>query len=172
MYLVMYSMADRLQNVYFNLRNVHMTGLIAGSMLPVMLLTMRGMLRNKKVNIVLWAASAVALALCWFLLRGEAGVGDRQFLRAMIPHHAAAIQMCKASSITGSRVERLCAQIVSAQEREIAEMKALLSSSRLSRRQWHAPTPASLGAIRPFASISPSRNPFARIQSSLNIFPR
>ena len=43
MYALMYAMADRWANVYLNLSNVYMTGLMAGSMIPVMLLTMPSM---------------------------------------------------------------------------------------------------------------------------------
>lgn len=130
MYVIMYSMADRLSNVYFNLSNVYMTGLMAGSMLPIMLMTMPGMFKNMKMNAALWTASVAVLALFWLLLRYEAGVGDRQFLRAMIPHHSAAIQMCKESALTDPRVRKLCEEIVASQEREIAEMKELLAEKK------------------------------------------
>lgn len=130
MYAVMYSMVDRWSNVYFNLSNVYMAGLMAGSMLPIMLATMRAMFKNRKMNAALWVASAAVLALFWVLLRNEAGVGDRQFMRAMIPHHSAAIQMCRESSLTDPRVRTLCEEIVASQEREIAEMKALLAERR------------------------------------------
>ncbi len=126
MYVIMFSMVDRASNVYLNLSNVYMTGLMAASMVPIMLVTMSGMFRNKKLNIAVWAASALALGMFWALLRTEAGVGNRQFLRAMISHHSAAIQMCNESSITDPQVGELCKGIVSSQEREIAEMKALL----------------------------------------------
>ena len=127
MYFIMYSMADRLSNVYINLSNVYMTGLMAGSMLPIMLLTMPGMFKNKKINVALWIGSIAVLVLFWALLRAEAGVGDRQFLRAMIPHHSAAIQMVKESSLSNPRVQKLGQDIISSQEREIAKMKALLA---------------------------------------------
>ena len=130
MYAIMYSMADRWSHVYFNLSNVYMTGLMAGSMLPIMLATMPGMFKNRNLNFALWAASVAVLALFWVLLRYEAGVGDRQFMRAMIPHHSAAIQMCKQSSLTDPRVRKLCEQIVTSQVREIAEMKALLAETQ------------------------------------------
>ncbi|CAN5867320.1 DUF305 domain-containing protein [soil metagenome] len=126
MFAIMYAMVDRRSHVYLNLSNVYMTGLMAGSMLPIMLVTMRGMFKNKKLNAVLWASGLAVLALFWALLRTEAGVGDRQFMRAMIPHHAAAIQMCEESSLTDPRVKKLCDGIISSQEREITEMKALL----------------------------------------------
>ena len=130
MYLIMYSMVDRGEHVYFNLSNVYMTGLMAGSMVPIMLLTMSGMFRNKRMNVALWVGSVAALALCWFLLRAEAGVGDRQFMRAMIPHHSAAIQMAKESSISDSRLKKIVEDIISSQEREIAEMKGMLAEGK------------------------------------------
>jgi len=130
MYLIMYAMADRWSNVYFNLSNVYMTGLMAGSMVPIMLLTMPSMFRNKRLNAAAWIVGVGLLGLCWFGLRAEAGVGDRQFLRAMIPHHSAAIQMCQESDISDPRVKKLCEEIVSSQEREIAEMKALLGEKK------------------------------------------
>lgn len=130
MFMLMYAMADRWEHVYFNLSNVYMTGLMAGSMVPIMLLTMPGMFKNKRMNAGLWAASVVVLGGCWLLLRAEAGVGDRQFLRAMIPHHSAAIQMAKESSISDPRVKKLTEDIISSQEREIAEMKALLAEKK------------------------------------------
>ena len=126
MYAIMFAMVDRWDNVYLNLSNVYMTGLMAGSMLPIMLATMPGMFKNRRWNVGLWAGSAAILALCWGLLRAEAGVGDRQFIRAMISHPAAAIQMCNESSLSDPQVLGLCRGIVSSQEREIAEMKSLL----------------------------------------------
>lgn len=130
MFLLMYAMADRWEHVYFNLSNVYMTGLMAGSMLPIMLLTMPRMYKNKKLNAALWGGAALLLAGSWFLLRAEAGVGDWQFMRAMIPHHSAAIQMVRESDLTDPRVKKLGEEIVSSQEREIAEMKALLAEKK------------------------------------------
>jgi hypothetical protein len=127
MFGIMYSMVDRFSDVYFNLSNVYMTGLMAGSMLPIMLVTMPMMFKNRKRNAALWTLSVVWLGLCWVLLRNEAGVGDRQFMRAMIPHHSAAIQMCTESSLRDPAVQKLCKGIVESQEREILEMKALLA---------------------------------------------
>ena len=63
--------------------------------LRIVLATMPGMFKNRKANVALWAASVAVLALFWALLRYDARVEDRQFMRAMIPHHSAAIQMCK-----------------------------------------------------------------------------
>lgn len=130
MFGLMYTMADRFSNVFVNLSNVYMTGLMASSMLPVMLATMPGMFNDRRTNLTLWAVSAGLLLLFWVLLRNEAGVGDRQFLRAMIPHHSAAIQMCEQSSISDTVVKQLCDDIITSQRQEIATMKALLAAGK------------------------------------------
>jgi hypothetical protein len=130
MYFLMYAMADRREHVYLNLSNIYMTGLMAFSMVPIMLVTMPSMFKNKRLNAACWAGSIGLLALCWSLLRAEAGVGDRQFLRAMIPHHSAALQMVRASDISDPRVRDLCRRITASQEAEIAEMQALLEEKK------------------------------------------
>lgn len=60
------------------------------------------------------------------LIRTQTGVGNQQFLRSMIPHHAAAILVCQQASITDQRIEQLCGEIIESQEREIREIKALM----------------------------------------------
>ncbi len=55
----------------------------------------------------------------------------RQFLRSMIPHHAGAILMCQEASIQDAEIRRLCGGIVSSQQSEIDQMKAMLD--RLAR---------------------------------------
>ena len=53
-------------------------------------------------------------------------MGDQQFLRSMIPHHAAAILVCQQSSLTDQRIKELCTEIVTAQKEEIRIMKDLM----------------------------------------------
>jgi uncharacterized protein (DUF305 family) len=44
----------------------------------------------------------------------------------MIPHHAAAILMCKKAPVRAPEIQQLCGAIVSSQQREIDQMKAKL----------------------------------------------
>ena len=53
-------------------------------------------------------------------------VGNQQFLHSMIPHHAAAILVCQQSSITDTRIQELCTEIVQTQKEEIRIMKELM----------------------------------------------
>ena len=59
--------------------------------------------------------------------RAQALIDDRQFIASMIPHHSGAILMCQQASLTDPEVLGLCEEIVSSQEREIAQMKAILA---------------------------------------------
>lgn len=126
MYFAMYAMADRWEHVYLNLSNVWMTGFMTAAMSVPMLLTMGQMFPTPRAKVIAWGVIVVMGLASWFLLRAEAGVGDRQFMRAMIPHHSAAIQMVRESSITDQRVKAIADGIIESQEREIAELKALL----------------------------------------------
>ncbi len=64
MYAIMFSMADRWSHVYLNLSNVYMTGLMAVVMIPIMLLTMRSMFKNKRLNVAIWAGRG-SCSLCF-----------------------------------------------------------------------------------------------------------
>ncbi|GLK57420.1 uncharacterized protein (DUF305 family) [Methylopila capsulata] len=57
------------------------------------------------------------------------GDADADFLRAMIPHHEGALDMARIELKHGKNAaaRELAERIVAAQEREIAEMKALLA---------------------------------------------
>jgi uncharacterized protein (DUF305 family) len=59
-------------------------------------------------------------------IRQQAAIGDIQFLKSMIPHHAGAILMCNEASIGDSQIEELCKGIVAGQQLEIDLMKAVL----------------------------------------------
>ena len=134
MYFAMYAMADRPAHVYLNLSNVWMTGFMTAAMSIPMLVAMGSMIPSGRAKLVAWVGIVVLGAASWFLLRAEAGVGDRQFLRAMIPHHSAAIQMARESTITDPRVKKLVDEIIESQEREIAEMKAMLADRSRDRQ--------------------------------------
>ena len=126
MYCLMYAMVDRFGNVWSSYNQFYMAGLMTSPMVGLELLLMGHMYANKRRNALLLALSAVALVVFWLLIRQQAGIGDRQFLRSMIPHHAGAILMCEQSSITDPRIVRLCKEIVASQAEEIAQMKSLL----------------------------------------------
>lgn len=127
MYILMYAMANRLENVYPNLNQFYMAGLMAASMLVIELVLMGAMYQNKKLNGLLIAAGVIAALAFWLLIRQQTGITDRQFLKSMIPHHAGAILMCEQSKSRDSQILQLCSEIISSQRSEIALMKSMLA---------------------------------------------
>lgn len=126
MYALMYAMVDRLENVHPNFNQFYMAGLMAAAMVVIELLVMGGMYPNKKGNVIVIAASFIALAAFWTFTRKQTAIDDRQFLKSMIPHHAGAILMCNEAQITDAEIRKLCRGIVLGQQQEIDLMKRKL----------------------------------------------
>jgi dipeptide/tripeptide permease len=127
MFILMYAMVDRFDDVYLNLNQAYMAGLMAAPMVIIELLVMKMMYPDKRKNLVLLAISVAAGVLFWVLIRQQVGVGNAQFLRSMIPHHGGAVLMCGKLRADDAEIRRLCRGIIESQEREIAEMKAALA---------------------------------------------
>lgn len=134
MYVLMYAMVDRFANVYPNLNQAYMAGLMAAPMVVIELLVMRGMYRNRKANVIVFTASLLVFAICFAGIRVQAAISDEQFLRSMIPHHAGAILMCEQASLHDADLRRLCAEIRAGQQSEILQMKAKLTTSHVTQR--------------------------------------
>jgi hypothetical protein len=131
MYLVMYTMIATLGDFYPNLNNVYMTLMMVTPMAIVMLISMRSMFPSPRISLVIGAAAAVIFMGSFLGMRLQAGVGDAEFVRSMIPHHSGAILMCREAELTDPEILALCSGIVESQQREIDQMKAILE--RLAR---------------------------------------
>ena len=126
MYILMYAMVDTFSDVFPNVNQFYMASLMTAPMVAIELLLMGSMYENKKANIAILALSIVAIGGFFLLIRLQAAVGDKQFLKSMIPHHSGAILMCQRASITDPEVKKLCAGIVQGQRSEIDQMNALI----------------------------------------------
>jgi len=127
MYVLMYAMVDRIANVYANLNQFYMAGLMAAPMVLIELSLMGTMYHNKKLNIVIAAASVLALIAFFLFIRQQTAIFDKQFLKSMIPHHAGAILMCEKASLQDAEIRELCSTILSSQQSEIDKMKTILN---------------------------------------------
>lgn len=130
MYVLMYAMVDRIDNVYPNFNQFYMAGLMTAAMVVIELAIMGSMYGNRKLNAAILVGSVAALAGFWFLIRQQAAVSDEQFLKSMIPHHASAILMCNEAPVRDARIRQLCSQIVSGQQAEIDQMKGMLEEGK------------------------------------------
>ena len=127
MYGLMYAMVDRFAQIYHSLNQVYMAALMTGAMLLLELGIMRHMYPSLARNALAVVLSFVLLATGWFGLREQWGIGNRQFLRSMIPHHSGALLMCGEATVTDERIRALCGEIQSSQQREIELMEQLLA---------------------------------------------
>jgi len=128
MYILMYMMVDSFANVYPNINQFYMAGLMTMPMVLIELIVMGTMYPNKKLNLFLVGFSTAFLIMFIIFIRKQTGVGDQEFLKSMIPHHGAAILMCEQTQIQDPEIEALCKNIVSTQQSEINFMKAKLNT--------------------------------------------
>ena len=126
MYALMYAMVDRWENIYPNNNQLYMAALMTAPMLIFELTLMRFMYPKKMLNAVIVAGGVVLLVGSFIFIRQQTAIGDAQFLKSMIPHHAGAVLMCEQASLEDPGIKTLCTTIVAGQTEEINVMKAKL----------------------------------------------
>lgn len=127
MYVLMYAMVDRFENVLPNLNQFYMAAVMAAPMIVIELVLMRHMYPNARVNLAIGGVSLLVLAGAFFGIRYQVAISHDEFLRSMVPHHAGAILMCERSPATDADIRALCQGIVASQRAEIAQMKEMLA---------------------------------------------
>lgn len=126
MYALMYAMVDKFEDVYPNHNQAYMAALMAAPMAIIELLLMGSMYPQKRVNALIILGAIVLLAVAWFAIRNQVGIGDEQFVRSMIPHHSGAILMCEGAKLQDAELQELCRKITAGQQAEIDQMRAIL----------------------------------------------
>lgn len=127
MYILMYAMVDRFQNVHPSLNQAYMAGLMTAPMVSIELLLMGMMYQQRQWNLAILVASLVIGVACFAAIRQQFLIGDREFLRSMIPHHSGALLMCGKAPITDPELKQLCGTIIQGQQAEIDQMNAMLA---------------------------------------------
>ncbi|GAB3864029.1 DUF305 domain-containing protein [Hymenobacter segetis] len=126
MYVVMYLNTYELDHVYFSLTRFYMTVLMVTAMAVVMLLMMPMMYPNKTTNGIIMGASLTLFVGALVMVRAQTFVDDTTWMKAMIPHHSIAILTSERATIKDPEVRKLADGIITAQKREIGEMKAMI----------------------------------------------
>ena len=122
MYLNVYSF----DHVYVSETRAYMALVMGATMAVIMLAFMLGMYTNTKVNRAIFLAGLAVFALALYLVRSQDTVEDVAWMKAMIPHHSIAILTSERANISDPRVRKLADDIISAQRREIDEMRGLI----------------------------------------------
>ena len=126
MFALTYVGVNVIGDIYLNLNRFYMALIMVAPMVILMLFFMGRMFEHKRLNALLYGASAVVFLTAFLAIRTQAFVGDRQFLRSMIPHHSIAIKTCQRSDITDPEIITLCKGIVASQQSEINQMEAIM----------------------------------------------
>ncbi|CAM3637982.1 DUF305 domain-containing protein [Deinococcus saxicola] len=114
-------------HIYFSQTRMWMALYMGAVMALIMLGYMLNMYKNSRTNIGILIGSVAVFAGALWLVRSQATVGDVAWMKAMIPHHSIAILTSERAQIKDPRVRELADEIIKAQVREIAEMKALIT---------------------------------------------
>lgn len=130
MYALMYLMVNSFSDVFLNANNLYMSAAMAAPMAILMLLFMKSMYQNARLNVAVYVISAAMLTLFILFARQQTFVGNEEFVKSMIPHHSGAILMCREASISDAELQTLCGKIIQSQQEEIAQMKMILTRLR------------------------------------------
>ena len=126
MFGLMYLNTYALDHVMWSETRFWMTFVMGAVMAVVMLFFMWGMYKNTKKNWIIIGVSVVTLFLALWLVRSQETVYDSEWMSAMIPHHSIAVMTSERAHIEDKRVQELANSIITAQRKEIAEMKWLI----------------------------------------------
>jgi len=127
MYGIMFLNVDEADHIYLSMTRFYMTLMMVAAMALLMLATMGMMYKNKRLNLVIGIMGIAVFCLSLVGVRTQTLVGDVQYMKGMIPHHSIAIMTSKNAHIKDPEVRKLADGIIAAQEKEIAEMKAILA---------------------------------------------
>jgi uncharacterized protein (DUF305 family) len=128
MYALMYTMVDSFANMYSNVNQLYMALLMTMPMVLIELVLMESMYPDKKKNALIALGCVSVFCLSFIFIRKQTAVDDKQFLKSMIPHHAAALLMCKETHLQDPELQNLCRTISKTQQAEIDFMKTKLAS--------------------------------------------
>ena len=126
MYIVMFLNIDNISHYHTSATRIYMALLMVAPMAIVMMLMMGKMYPDRKLNIGIVIGAVAVFVLVLTGLRTQTPIGDVQYMKAMIPHHSSAIMVSKHATIKDPEVKKLSEQIIQSQEKEIAEMEAML----------------------------------------------
>ncbi len=126
MYLLMYSMVDRVVHIYPSLNQIYMAGIMTAPMLIIEVILMRKMYASSKHLYSILAISLIVFSAFFYFIRNQTAISDKEFLQSMIPHHSGAILMCERSEISSPEIVELCVEIFESQKEEITEMEEIL----------------------------------------------
>lgn len=127
MYCTMYLNTYAIDHVYFSMTRFYMVCLGISVMGVIMLLVMKGMYTNPKKNVGILVGCGLLFSVALLLVRLQSPIiGDVLYMKGMIPHHSIAILTSERADIKDPEVRKLADDIITAQKKEIEQMKNMI----------------------------------------------
>lgn len=126
MYLLMFFNMNAFDDYYTSLTRIYMAVMMVSPMAILMIVMMGKMYPNHRYNRIIISVSALIFILAFLGLRMQVPIDDKQYLKAMIPHHSSAIMTSRHADIKDPEVRRLADSIIRSQQREIDQMNRIL----------------------------------------------
>lgn len=114
-------------HVFWSETRFWMAFVMGASMAIIMLSFMLPMYSSTKKNIAIVVGSILVFVGALWLVRSQQTIDDVDYMKAMIPHHSIAIMTSERAHIEDPRTRELAKSIITAQRREIAEMRYLIA---------------------------------------------
>jgi hypothetical protein len=127
MFILMYVMVDRFADVYPNVNQAYMVGLMAAPMVLIELAVMRSMYPDMRMNLASAGIAALALMLFFVGIRAQTAGRERPIRQVKDSASLRCTLMCGHASITDAELKKLCTEIIEGQQKEIDQMKAILA---------------------------------------------
>jgi predicted ATPase len=127
MFGLMYLNTYAFEHIFFSETRVWMAFTMGAAMATIMLSFMLGMYRDAKKNSLIFIGSSIVFLVALWLVRSQQTIDDIDYMKAMIPHHSIAIMTSERAHIRDARTRVLAEEILTAQRREIAEMRYLIA---------------------------------------------
>lgn len=112
MFAITYLNSWEWSHIFWSETRLYMVLYMGAVMAFIMLIYMRTMYTDRRMNLAILGGSAVVFGLSLWLLRSQATIEDEAWMKAMIPHHSIAILTRTRAKISHPRVRRLADNII------------------------------------------------------------
>lgn len=133
MFIMTYLNSWEFSHVFWSESRAYMVLYMGSVMAIIMLGYMWSMYTNRAANLAIIAGALIVFSGSLYLMRSQATIADVSWMRAMIPHHSIAILTSERANLSDPRVQQLAGEIITAQKREIDEMKQLIADLEAGR---------------------------------------
>ena len=142
MFGLMYLNTFNWDHVFWSETRFWMAFVMGASMAVIMISFMLSMYESPVKNAAIYIGSVVVFVGALYLVRSQQTIGDVAYMKAMIPHHSIAIMTSERAEIRDPRTRELAKAIITAQRREIAEMRYLIAEIEEHGVRPHSPAGA------------------------------